>query len=112
MGQTGYQQYRAARSRSLPETNAIAGAQLGRDGSSPGSLMTVPATPCFVIRERDLLQNLVRIRILKQRSGGRVVLALKCFSAWGVFDILRPYLDGTTSSSPFEARLGFEKFGG
>jgi carboxynorspermidine decarboxylase len=69
-------------------------------------------TPCFVIRERDLRRNLERIRELKRLSGAKVVLALKCFSTWGVFDIIRPYLDGTTSSSLFEARLGYEKFGG
>jgi carboxynorspermidine decarboxylase len=39
------------------------------------------------------------------------VLALKCFSTWALFDLMRDYLDGTTSSSPFEARLGREKFG-
>jgi len=74
--------------------------------------MKLPSTPCLVIRERDLLRNLERIRLLKQASGAKVLLALKCFSTWGVFGILRSYLDGTTSSSPFEARLGFEKFGG
>lgn len=74
--------------------------------------MTHPETPYFVIRERDLLRNAERIRLLKQLSGAKAVLALKCFSTWGVFNILRPYLDGTTSSSPFEARLGQEKFGG
>jgi signal transduction histidine kinase len=39
------------------------------------------------------------------------VLALKCFSTWAVFDLMREYLDGTTSSSLYEARLGHEKFG-
>jgi carboxynorspermidine decarboxylase len=72
----------------------------------------IPPTPCFIIREKDLLRNLERVKKLKELSGARVVLALKCFSTWGVFDIMRPYLDGTTSSSPFEAKLGAEKFGG
>ncbi|MFN7923187.1 MAG: carboxynorspermidine decarboxylase [Bryobacteraceae bacterium] len=72
----------------------------------------LPPTPCFLIREADLLRTLERVRELKKMSGAKVVLALKCFSTWGVFNILRPYLDGTTSSSPFEARLGYEKFGG
>jgi carboxynorspermidine decarboxylase len=69
-------------------------------------------TPCFVIRERDLLRNLERTRELKVASGAKVVLALKCFSTWGVFELMQPFLDGTTSSSLFEARLGHEKFGG
>ena len=40
------------------------------------------------------------------------MLALKCFSTWGVFDLMRDHLDGTTSSSLYEARLGREEFGG
>jgi carboxynorspermidine decarboxylase len=78
---------------------------------SPPSSLTLP-TPCFVIRERDLLRNLEPIARLRQLSGAKALLALKCFSTWGVFPLLRPHLDGTTSSSPFEARLGFENFGG
>jgi carboxynorspermidine decarboxylase len=38
-------------------------------------------------------------------------LALKCFSTWQVFDLMKKYMDGTTSSSFFEAKLGKEKFG-
>ncbi|HGH8106809.1 TPA: carboxynorspermidine decarboxylase, partial [Vibrio cholerae] len=49
---------------------------------------------------------------LKEISGVKMVLALKCFSTWGVFDIIKPYLDGTTSSGPFEVKLGYETFGG
>jgi carboxynorspermidine decarboxylase len=45
-------------------------------------------------------------------SGAKSVLALKCFSTWSVFDLMREYMDGTTSSSLYEARLGREKFGG
>jgi len=39
------------------------------------------------------------------------VLALKCFSTWSVFDLMRSSMDGTTSSSLYEARLGHDKFG-
>ena len=69
-------------------------------------------TPYFVIAEKRLLTNLERIDALRRLSGAKVVLALKCFSTWGVFDLMRPYLDGTTSSSVYEARLGQETFGG
>jgi carboxynorspermidine decarboxylase len=69
-------------------------------------------TPFFWISEDRLLANLRRVERLREQSGAKVVLALKCFSTWGVFDIMRPYLDGTTSSSVYEARLGHELFGG
>src|SRR5699024_5829373 len=44
-------------------------------------------------------------------SGAKALLALKCFATWGVFDVMRPFLHGTTSSSLNEVRLGHETFG-
>lgn len=69
-------------------------------------------TPYFMIDEAKLIANLEIAKCLKERSGAKLVLALKCFSTWGVFEIIKPYLDGTTSSGPFEVKLGYEKFGG
>ncbi|MBD0785477.1 carboxynorspermidine decarboxylase [Vibrio sp. Y2-5] len=69
-------------------------------------------TPYFMIDEDKLIANLEIAKRLKELSGVKLVLALKCFSTWGVFDIIKPYLDGTTSSGPFEVKLGYEKFGG
>src|SRR5438477_1030529 len=68
-------------------------------------------TPYYLIDEARLQNNLERIARVRDGSGAKAVLALKCFSTWSVFPFLRPYLDGTTSSSLFEARLGHEKFG-
>src|SRR5918995_6371906 len=68
-------------------------------------------TPYYLIDETPLLKNLERVAALRERTGVRSVLALKCFATWAVFDLMRPYLDGTTSSSPYEARLGHDKFG-
>ncbi len=70
------------------------------------------STPYFEINESALLKNLEIATELKRLSGVKLVLALKCFSTWGVFDIIKPYLDGTTSSGPYEVRLGHETFGG
>ncbi|ASU22163.1 carboxynorspermidine decarboxylase [Vibrio qinghaiensis] len=69
-------------------------------------------TPYFMINESQLIANLEIAKQLKEMSGVKLVLALKCFSTWGVFDIIKPYLDGTTSSGPFEVKLGYETFGG
>jgi carboxynorspermidine decarboxylase len=68
-------------------------------------------TPCYLIDESRLLRNLEKIAHLRERTRVRSVLALKCFSTWAVFDLIGEYLDGTTSSSLYEARLGYEKFG-
>ncbi|UXI02416.1 carboxynorspermidine decarboxylase [Photobacterium sp. TY1-4] len=69
-------------------------------------------TPYFMIDEAKLIANLEIAKRLKELSGVKLVLALKCFSTWGVFDIIKPYLDGTTSSGPNEVKLGYETFGG
>jgi carboxynorspermidine decarboxylase len=68
-------------------------------------------TPYYLIDEAGLQKNLEIIRLIREESGAKSVLALKCFSTWCVFDLMRQYMDGTTSSSLFEARLGREKFG-
>lgn len=69
-------------------------------------------TPYYLIDERKLLRNLKKIQYVREASGARVLLALKCFSTWAVFPLMREYMDGTTSSSLYEARLGYEEFGG
>jgi carboxynorspermidine decarboxylase len=68
-------------------------------------------TPYYLIDERKLLRNLKTAAAVRKSSGAKIVLALKCFSTWSVFPLMRKYLDGTTSSSLYEARLGAEKFG-
>lgn len=68
-------------------------------------------TPYYLIDKSRLLPNLEKIAHLRQASGAKALLALKCFSTWGVFDFMRDYMDGTTSSSLYELRLGAEKFG-
>jgi carboxynorspermidine decarboxylase len=68
-------------------------------------------TPYYQIDEKKLLKNLKKIEYVRKRSGAKSVLALKCFSTWSVFDLMSKYMDGTTSSSLYEAKLGFEKFG-
>jgi hypothetical protein len=50
-------------------------------------------------------------RPLRELSGAKALLALKCFATWGVFDFMAEYMDGTTSSSLNEVRLGRERFG-
>jgi len=68
-------------------------------------------TPYYLIDERRLLKNLKKISYIRERSGAKSVLALKCFSSWSVFDLMKRHMDGTTSSSLYEARLGYKKFG-
>ncbi|MTE00403.1 carboxynorspermidine decarboxylase [Paracoccus sp. YIM 132242] len=68
-------------------------------------------TPFYLIDKPALRRNMERVAWLREASGARALLALKCFATWSVFDVMRDHMDGTTSSSLFELRLGHEEFG-
>lgn len=68
--------------------------------------------PCYVIEEKKLRQNLELIRDVSRRADVEIILALKAFANWKVFPIIREYINSTTASSPWEARLSYEHFGG
>ena len=68
-------------------------------------------TPAFVVDEGLLRDNLAILGQVKERTGCRILLALKCFAMFRVFPLLRQTLDGICASSPHEARLGREEFG-
>src|SRR5690606_8108851 len=71
-----------------------------------------PRTPYYLIDKQKLLANMRMIDRVREQSGAKLLLALKCFATWSVFDLMREHMDGTTSSSLFEVRLGRERFGG
>lgn len=70
------------------------------------------ATPAFVVDERRIEKNLARLREVKARTGCHILLALKGFSMFSTFPLIRKSLDGTCASSVHEAMLGKESFGG
>ena len=69
-------------------------------------------TPCFIVDEKRLVQNLAVLRGVADRTGAKILLAQKAFSMFSVYPLLREYLAGTTASGLYEARLGKEEFGG
>ncbi|MGP9518704.1 MULTISPECIES: carboxynorspermidine decarboxylase [unclassified Psychrobacter] len=72
---------------------------------------SLPPTPYYVLDEAAIVANMKIIARLCELSDAKALLALKCFATWGVFDVMQPYLHGTTSSSLNEVRLGYETFG-
>lgn len=68
-------------------------------------------SPSYVIDERLLERNLEILKSVQDRTGCDILLALKGFSMFSTFPMVRNYLKGITSSSLFEARLGYEEFG-
>ena len=67
--------------------------------------------PAYVIEEILLRKNLRLIKEVAAESGAEIILAFKAFANWKTFPIFREYVEHTTASSPYEARLAFEKFG-
>ena len=62
--------------------------------------------------EEDLLRrNLSLIKSVAERADVEIILAFKAFALWKSFPIFREYIEHTTASSPYEARLAFEEFG-
>ena len=68
-------------------------------------------TPHYLIDAATLRANMEKVARLRALSGAKALLALKCFATWSAFDQMRDFMDGTTSSSLYELRLGREKFG-
>ncbi len=68
-------------------------------------------TPAFIIDEELIRQNCEVLASVKERTGCKILLALKGFAMWPLFPLIRQYLDGVCASSPWEARLGREAFG-
>ena len=70
------------------------------------NLYTVP-TPCYVVDEQKLIDNLTILRDVAKESGAKILLAQKAFSMFAVYPLIRQYLAGTTASGLFEAKLGY-----
>jgi len=68
-------------------------------------------TPCYIIDEIKLEENLKILDTVQKRTGCKILLALKAFAMFNLFPLIRQYLCGISASSLDEARLGFEEFG-
>ncbi len=68
-------------------------------------------TPVHLADLGALDKNLAILKRVQDETDCKILLALKGFSQWSVFDRISKVLYGTTSSSLNEARLGAEEFG-
>ena len=68
-------------------------------------------TPCYIVDEKLLRKNLEILKYVQDKTGAKILLATKAFSMFSTFNIIGEYLEGVTSSSLFEARLGYEEMG-
>lgn len=72
---------------------------------------TLFPSPCYIMEEELLRKNLTLIKSVAERAGVEIILAFKSFAMWRSFPIFREYIDHSTASSVYEARLAFEEFG-
>lgn len=68
-------------------------------------------TPCYIIDEKKLIQNLEILHGVEERTGCKILLAQKAFSCYHLYPLIAQYVSGTASSGLYEARLGFECMG-
>ena len=74
------------------------------------NLSKIPS-PCYVMEERLLRQNLQLIKSVKDRAEVNIILAFKAFAMWKAFPIVHEYIPYSTASSLAEAQLAFEEMG-
>jgi len=68
-------------------------------------------TPCYVIDELLLRNNLELIKKVKEVAAIDILVSFKAFSNWGIFPIFKEYGFGASASSNNEAQLAFEELG-
>ena len=66
-------------------------------------------TPYYLIDEVALERNLKILASVRKRAGVKILLAQKAFSAFDTYPLVSKYLDGTTASGIYEARLAHEE---
>ena len=77
---------------------------------TPEILASLPS-PCWLLEEHLLEQNLQILQEVKTQTGIHILLALKGYALWHSFDLIGEYLDGCCASGLHEATLAAEKFG-
>lgn len=68
-------------------------------------------TPAFVVDLELLRRNLERLALVQREAGVKVLLALKGFSMFSTFGLVREYLSGCCASGLNEALLAYHEFG-
>jgi carboxynorspermidine decarboxylase len=68
------------------------------------------STPVYLIDETLIKENMRIMQYVKDRTGCKILHALKAYASFVTFPVMSRYLDGTCASGLNEARLGCEEF--
>ena len=69
-------------------------------------------TPCYVLDEKKLTENLELLKSVIDRTGCKILLAQKAFSNFNLYPLVSEYISGATASGINEARLAHEHIKG
>ena len=69
-------------------------------------------TPYYLLDEAKFERNLKILASVRKRAGVKILLAQKAFSCYALYPLISRYLDGTTASGLYEARLAHEEMPG
>jgi carboxynorspermidine decarboxylase len=67
-------------------------------------------TPVYLLDETLIEENMRVLHYVKERTGCKILHALKAYATRATFPMMSGYLDGVCASGLNEARLGFEEF--
>jgi carboxynorspermidine decarboxylase len=65
----------------------------------------VPTSPAFVVDAAEVVNTLKILSNLRECSGCKVLYSIKALSLSAILELAKPYIDGFSVSSLFEARL-------
>jgi len=68
-------------------------------------------TPSYVVSLPRLEKNLQILKKVEDKTGCHILMALKSFSMFSTFPLIKKYLSGSEASSINEAKLGYKEFG-
>jgi carboxynorspermidine decarboxylase len=77
----------------------------------PAAVTEKVVTPCYLLSEEVIAANCALLETVQQRTGAKILLALKAFALPALFPLIARSLHGVCASGPIEAQLGREDFG-
>ncbi len=73
---------------------------------------SISSSPAFVLDAEELINTLKTLNTLRHRCGCKVLYSIKALPFSSVLEIAKPFVDGFSVSSLFEARLADEILAG
>jgi carboxynorspermidine decarboxylase len=73
---------------------------------------SVKSSPALVLDADEIIYVLARLASLREQCGVQILYALKALPLCTILELAKPYVDGFSVSSLFEARLAYEHLSG